>query len=270
MTLETYRQGVDNVLKSVGQTPDLAVILGSGLGGFANRLHKRITIDTRGIPGYPTFTVEGHPGRIVHGYVANVRVLAFQGRIHHYECGNYEWPLFPVVLSHQLGLRRLIITNTAGGINRSFSPRDLMVIVDHMNFMDDDPLRPFQFPPEARRHTPCYSPTLIDLAQQAASEIGLPLQTGVYCGVKGPSYETAAEIEMLHRLGADAVGMSTVPEATLAHQLGVEVLGISLISNMATGIAQSRHTHTEVTSIAKIAGGNLSKLLVRIMTTMTK
>lgn len=270
MILSTYSKGIDHVLKRIAKAPDIAVILGSGLGHFATRLQRTVIIDTDTIPGYPTFTVKGHPGRIVVGRIGVINVLTFQGRIHYYEFGNYDGVLFPIILSHQLGVRRLIITNTAGGINRNFSPSDLMLIVDHMNFMGENPIQSFRFPSKRHKHAPYYSPTLISVAKQAAAEIDLPIRSGVYCAVKGPNYETGAEVEMLYRLGADAVGMSTVPEVTLAHQFDIEVLGISLISNMATGITRFRHSHVDVTTVARIAAGNLTVLLERVISKISK
>lgn len=262
---QTYRIGVDHVLKRIVEAPDLSVILGSGLGHFATRLKRSVTFDTHTIPGHPASTVEGHPGRIVIGKIGRINVLAFQGRVHYYEFGTYEGVLYPVILSHQLGVRRLIITNAAGGINLSFFPGNLMLIVDHVNFMQENPIRKFRFPSMKYKHAHYYSPTFISIAEQAAAEIDLPIRSGVYCAVKGPNYETAAEVKMLSRLGADAVGMSTVPEATLANQLDIEVLGISLISNMATGISRSRQSHTDVTTVARTAASDLTVLLERVI-----
>ncbi len=266
MSVDNYREGVDFVSKNIRGTPDVVVILGSGLAQFGAQLEEKSIIDIHTIPGLPAPTVEGHPGRIVCGRIGSGTVLVFQGRTHYYEFGNYNGVLFPVILAQQLGVRRLFITNAAGGINRNLSPCDLMLIVDHLNLMHEDPARSIRLPHGKHEHTPYYSPALIKLAKQSAAEINLPIRSGVYCAVKGPNYETVAETEMLSRLGADAVGMSTVPEVMLAHRLGIDVLGVSVISNMATGISRTKHSHSDVTAVAKIAARNLTALLERLIT----
>ncbi|MER3523144.1 MAG: purine-nucleoside phosphorylase [Ignavibacteria bacterium] len=226
--------------------PRIAIILGSGLGDFADNLTERTAIATSDIPHYPQSTVEGHKGRLVFAVLDEKPILAFQGRIHFYESNDLEAVLYPIRVAHAIGVKTLIVTNAAGGINRTFNAGDLMVIRDHINFtlqrlhlVDDFAIR--------RREI--YSRHLIEQAECAAASNSIVLRKGVYVGLKGPSYETAAEIEMLTRMGGDAVGMSTVFEASLAASLGMEVLGISCITNVAAGISSSKLSHAEVTEV---------------------
>ncbi len=242
--------------------PRVAIILGSGLGDFADSLPERTTISTEDIPHYPRSSVEGHKGKLVFAALDGVPILAFQGRIHFYETNNLGPVLYPIYLAHDLGIELLIVTNAAGGINRTFNAGDLMIITDHINltfarFVGNQAER------SAARSI--YTHSLITLAEDVAVANRIAIRRGVYAGLKGPSYETAAEIEMLHRLGADAVGMSTVFETSLAASLGMRVLGISCITNLATGISGSRLSHEEVTEVGRRVRQTFARLLTAII-----
>lgn len=235
------------VKRRAPRIPQIALVLGSGLGDFADTLADPIFMPTSEIPGYPLSTVEGHKGRIVFGKAGDRDVLAFQGRVHFYECGDLIKVLSPVRLAYGLGARILVVTNAAGGVNRQLSPGDLMLITDLINLTGEIPSQPDGRMLERKEP---FDQALREQANAIARQLGIPLQKGVYAGVKGPSYETAAEVEMIHRLGGDAVGMSTVIEVQLAALLGMRVLGISCITNKGTGIGTEKLSHKEVNEVA--------------------
>lgn len=239
--------------------PTVGVILGSGLGDLVARFAGSDVISTADIPHYPKSTVEGHQGRLVFGLFGGKNVLAFQGRVHFYESSNLEATLFPIHVAHSLGVRTLIVTNAAGGINRGFSPGDLMLITDQINLTGENGLS------GASVHHSYYSESLTHLACNAAESAKIPLRSGVYAGLKGPTYETAAEVEMVYRLGGDAVGMSTVLEVGLAASLGMQILGISCITNHATGISTTRLSHAEVTEVGNRVNATFATLLTEII-----
>ncbi len=271
---ENVREAAETIQKLAPVNPEVALILGSGLGDFADELRDRTTIPAADIPHYPTSSVQGHAGKLVFGTVSQNQkesppLLVFQGRVHFYESGDLTSTLFPVSLAKALGVSTLIVTNAAGGINRSFTPGDLMLITDVLSLaflqvkvagdLPRNPVIASRFG-TARPTSPFHFP-LQEVIRQAARELSLPLQEGTYCWVKGPSYETAAEIEMLFRTGVDAVGMSTVPEISLATRLGLKVAGISLISNLATGISTTKLSHQEVTETATKVKSRFTNLL---------
>lgn len=252
--------------------PVIGLILGSGLGDFASELSNPISIPADDIPFYPKSTVEGHKGRLVFGVInekgaASLPLVVFQGRIHFYESGDLDSVLFPVRLGIQLGLSSLIITNAAGAVNRAFHPGDLMLITDILN------LTFLTLPHHTNRtgtRPPILDPSIQAHFQQNAHSQGIELKAGTYCWLKGPSYETAAEIEMLARTGVDAVGMSTVPELSFAAQSGLRTAGLSLISNMGTGIGTERLSHQEVTETAAKVKERLSRLLRSTIMSMSQ
>ena len=236
--------------------PAVGVILGSGLGQLVDRMTDTVAIDYRDLPHFPAPTVAGHAGRLVIGRIEGVPVMAMQGRFHYYEGHDMRTIAFPTAFMQRFGARTLIVSNSAGGINRDFTPGDLMLITDHLNLVGTNPLiglNDERLGPRFPDMTEPYSLRLIALAEAAAAELGTSLRHGVYAGLSGPCYETAAEICYLERIGADAVGMSTVPEVIVARYLGMEVLGISCVTNMATGIAKVKHAHEEVVRIANEA-----------------
>ena len=236
--------------------PAVGVILGSGLGQLVDRMTDAVAIDYRDLPHFPAPTVAGHAGRLVIGRIEGVPVMAMQGRFHYYEGHDMRTIAFPTAFMQRFGARTLIVSNSAGGINRDFTPGDLMLITDHLNLVGTNPLiglNDERLGPRFPDMTEPYSLRLIALAEAAAAELGTSLRHGVYAGLSGPCYETAAEIRYLERIGADAVGMSTVPEVIVARYLGMEILGISCVTNMATGIAKVKHAHEEVVRIANEA-----------------
>lgn len=232
----------------VTRRPRVMLVLGSGLGGLADELEDAVPIPFAEIPAFPPATVEGHVGRLVAGRLEGVECIALQGRYHLYEGHSPALVTLPIRIMAALGARTLIVTNAAGGINPAFRAGDLMLIDDHINFMFANPLVGPVAPGDLRfpDMTEPYDRGLQRLAEEAGLERGVQIVRGVYAAVTGPSYETPAEIRMLSRLGADAVGMSTVPEVIAARALGVNVLGISLIANLAAGIAKVPLTHEEV------------------------
>lgn len=248
--------------------PRIAIVLGSGLGGFADDFEDATRIPYTEIPGFPRSTVEGHSGRLVSGRVDNVPVLAMQGRVHYYEGYSFEEVTFPVRTFKLLGIKTLVLTNAAGGINVELTQGALMVISDHVNLMGDNPLRgpnDERFGPRFPDMSGVYSPALQELVVEEAKAMGTEVRRGIYGGLSGPSYETPAEIHLLRNLGADAVGMSTVPEAIVARHMDMEVLGISCITNMAAGISDEPIDHAEVMAIGDRVRGTFTDLLRRVV-----
>jgi purine-nucleoside phosphorylase len=246
--------------------PRVAVVLGSGLGGFADDIDEPVAIPYEEIPGFVRSTAEGHVGRLVAGKVDNVPVLAMQGRVHYYEGYSLEEVTFPIRTFRLLGIKTLILTNAAGGINVQLTQGALMVISDHLNLMGDNPLRgpnDDRFGPRFPDMSAVYSPELQELVIEEAKGMGVEVRRGIYGALSGPSYETPAEIHLLRALGADAVGMSTVPEAIVARQMGLEVLGISCITNMAAGIGDEPINHEEVMATGDRVRGTFTELLKR-------
>lgn len=236
-----------------GAAPDLAIVLGSGLGEFADTLAGARVIPYGEIPHWPEAAVVGHAGRMVVGESQGRRVAALAGRVHFYEGHPMERVTFGVRTLAMWGVKRLVLTNAAGGINTSLGEGALMAIDDHLNLFGTNPLvgeNDERFGARFPDMTTVYSKRLRALADEAAVALGFALAHGIYAGLHGPSYETPAEIRMLRALGADAVGMSTVPEAIVARHMGVEVLGISCITNMAAGVVDRPLDHREVMETA--------------------
>src|SRR6476659_7547656 len=268
-TLYTRAENAARTIRArVKQEPHIAVVLGSGLGDFADEFQNAVAIPYAEIPGFPTSTAQGHAGRLVVGTVSDVPVLAMQGRVHYYEGYSLEEVTFPVRAFGLLGIKTLILTNAAGGINVQLTQGALMVISDHLNLMGVNPLRgpnDERFGPRFPDLTEVYSRELQELAIEEARELGVTLRRGIYAGLAGPSYETPAEIHMLRAFGADAVGMSTVPEAIVARQMGIKVLGISCITNMAAGISEQPINHAEVMETGERVRATFAQLLRRII-----
>lgn len=245
-TLRVGKAGVDK--------PQLAIILGSGLGIFAESLQCKRKIPFSSIPHFPSPSTAGHAGVLVFGEAGGTSVCSMQGRIHYYESGDMRTIAFPVRVLAALGIKRLIITNAAGGIKPSLKPGDLMLIRDHLGLFLPNPLLGDNLDglgPRFPDMSQCYSQNLRKLARQCARKLRLSLKEGIYAGVSGPSYETPEEIRMLRKLGADAVGMSTVPEVIVATHMGIECLGISCITNLAAGISNASLSHEEVLRFGK-------------------
>lgn len=233
------------VRSRVGEIPSIAIVLGSGLGYFAENIEARQTLDAREIPGYPQPTVEGHSGKLIFGTIDGVPLIAVQGRSHFYEGRTIAEVTFYVQLLNRLGVKYLILTNATGGIRSEMRPGDFVVLTDALSFTQIE-----IFPPEETGKSP-FDAELTELAKRVARERKIRLLEGVYCWTTGPSYETSLEIKTVRDFGADVVGMSTVPEALVAKHLGMKVLGISLVTNLAAGIGQHPLSHEEVQQAAE-------------------
>jgi len=257
------------VSKAKTRTPRVAVVLGSGLGGVADAVEDGVEIPYSEIPHFVTSTVQGHDGKLIIGACGGVDVVLMKGRVHFYEGYSMEEVTLPVRVFNVMGIRSLILTNAAGGAAPHLLAGSLMAITDHINLMGENPLRgpnDERFGPRFPDMTGVYTPSLIEAAHDVAREIGAVLHEGVYMGVRGPTYETPAEIRMMRKLGADAVGMSTVPEAAVARHCGMNVLAISCITNVAAGLAGGAEiNHDEVISVGALAGKQLAELIVRVI-----
>jgi len=258
VSASSYYEQVQSAAERIRLTskafPATAVVLGSGLGGFASSLDRAASIPYSDIPHWPVSNVVGHEGRLLIGEAAGRSIAALSGRAHFYEGHDLRTVTFGTRVLGVLGVKTLILTNAAGGINSGFAPGDLMVIDDHINLLGSSPLtgpNDERFGVRFPDLTNVYSPRLRHLADEAAAAQGLTLQHGVYAACHGPSYETPAEVRYLRTIGADAVGMSTVPEAIVARHMGIDVLGISCITNFAAGVLPQPLNHDEVLETAK-------------------
>ena len=243
------QETVTAVVARCPERPAVGLILGSGLGAYADTFRKRVVIPFQELPHFPKSRVVGHSGNLVLGEVDGVPVAALQGRVHYYQGCSITDVAFPARVLGCLGIRELVVTNAAGGVNTAFKPGDLMLISDHINLMGTNPLIGENIDAMGPRFpdmSEAYSRPLREIALRVGKEKGIPLRQGVYIALAGPSYETPAEIRMCRVLGADAVGMSTVPEVIVLAHMGIQVLGISCITNMAAGILPQKLTHQEV------------------------
>ena len=257
--------------KSLKDTPKIGIILGSGLGDLVNVIEDKIYIDYKDIPNFPQSTVKGHAGRLVSGTINGVPVICMEGRFHFYEGYTMKEVTYPVFVFKMLGVEKILVTNACGGINTDFEPGTLMIINDFINLMGTNPLigaNDERFGPRFPDMSEPYSIKLMDQAKAVADKLNIEYKEGVYAGFTGPYYESAAEIVMIGRHGADAVGMSTVPETIVANYLGLEVLGISCITNMATGIQEMKHSHDRVVETAKKASINMCKWVEALISEM--
>jgi purine-nucleoside phosphorylase len=258
------REAVEAIQARSGLKPEIGVILGSGLGMIADSLVDSITIPYTEIPHFHATSVEGHLGKVAIGLYEGVPTVFLQGRFHLYEGYSMAQVVFPTRTICSLGIHTLILTNAAGGINTRFRPADIMIIEDHLNLMGDNPLKGpnlSQFGPRFPDLSEAYSRKCVEIFKESAASLQLPIHSGVYGGLLGPTYETPAEVRMLRTLGADAVGMSTVPEAIAARHLGVRVAGLSCITNLAAGILPQSLTHEEVIQVGKQGATQMTRLL---------
>jgi purine-nucleoside phosphorylase len=269
MTLRTQfgsaaaRAAAEAVRARVSVQPRVGIILGSGLGGIASAIEQPTRIAYRDVPDFPAATVIGHAGELIAGTLAKTPVVALSGRFHMYEGHDAALAGFPSRLLHALGATTLVVSNAAGGVRSSLEPGTLMLLTDHVNFMFRNPLIGGQEETDIRfpDMSEPYDGELRALAHRVATEQGVPLAEGVYFGLLGPSYETRAEVRMLARLGADAIGMSTVPEVIVARALGMRVLGLSCITNLACGLAAAPITHEEVLETTARVAAQLQQLV---------
>ena len=251
--------------------PEVAVILGSGLGEFANEIEIVDTISYTDIEGFPVSTVKGHAGRFVFGYVEKTPVVIMQGRVHYYEGYPMQDVVLPTRLMGMMGAKKLLLTNAAGGSNPNFKPGDLMIISDHITTAVPSPLigpnleqLGTRFPDMSNT----YSQRLQDVIADCAKELGIEMQKGVYVQFTGPNYETPAEVRLAQIWGADAVGMSTAVEAMVANHMGIEVAGISCITNMAAGISKVALDHKEVQETADLVAKSFKALVAKVIVNM--
>lgn len=266
---------IDNInetkdfLKNNGMNnPDIAIILGSGLGNLADELLNPIKIKYSDIPNFLNSTVEGHEGQLVYGKLGDKYVLAMQGRFHFYEGYDVKSSTFPIRVMKALGVEKIIITNAAGGCNTSFEPGDLMLIKDHINFTFRNPLIGENYKELGVRFpdmSQAYDLDLINISKEVANNLNINLKEGVYMWTTGPNYETPAEVRMAQTLGADAVGMSTVPEVIVARHSGIKVLGMSCITNMASGMLDQPLDHLEVIETSERIKDTFIKLIKGII-----
>jgi purine-nucleoside phosphorylase len=271
--IENIRAAAGYIRKHVAEEPQrdkpqIGIVLGSGLGPVADALKDAVEIDYASIPGFPRTTVEGHAGKLVSGLLAGKRVLAMKGRFHYYEGYDISQVVFHIRVFKLLGISNLLVTNAAGGINADFKPGNLMIITDHISLFAPSPLRGRNLDEFGARFPDmcnAYDRDLVEMAVEAAKDVGVSLKKGIYAFAQGPMFETPAEIKALRALGADAVGMSTVPEVIAARHCGMKVMGISCITNMAAGMADRPPDHEEVIYTAKMAEKGFIRLVNEII-----
>jgi purine-nucleoside phosphorylase len=248
--------------------PRAAVVLGSGLGAFADTLEDAAVIPYSEIPGWPPSTAAGHAGKLVVGLLDGVLVAALSGRVHLYEGYTAEQVVYGVRTLGILGVQSVVLTNAAGGINRAYKPGQLVLISDHINLLGQNPLtgpNDQSLGPRFPDMSEAYSKQYREIAREAGKEMGIDLPEGVYAAVPGPSYETPAEIRYLKAIGADLVGMSTVPEAIAANHMGLGVLGVSCVTNFAVGVTDQKLDHKEVLEVGERVKDSMTELLRRVL-----
>lgn len=266
--LEKIEEASNYLSSKVADMPDTAIILGTGLGDLINYITDSQAIDYKEIPHFPISTVEGHSGRLIFGTLGGKRVMAMQGRFHYYEGYDMKQVTFPVRVMQHLKVKRLFVSNAAGGMNKEFKVGDVMVITDHINLFPENPLRGKNYEklgPRFPAMTEAYSQKLIELADSIAEEKGMRLMHGVYVGTPGPTFETPAEYEYFRVIGGDAVGMSTVPEVIVANHAGMEVFGVSVITDLGGKDIKEVPTHEEVQKAALKAQPYMTMLITEML-----
>ena len=260
---EKIRETADWLRKRMPNSPKTAVVLGTGLGHLAEHIEKLLCIPYREIPNFPVSTVEGHAGQLIFGRLAGTDIMAMEGRFHFYEGYTMQQVTFPVRVMNELGITTLFVSNAAGGTNPAFRIGDIMIITDHINFMPEHPLHGPNIPPGPRfpDMSEAYSKQLIARADDIAAAKGIKVQHGVYLATQGPTFETPAEYKMFARLGADAVGMSTVPEVIVARHCGMDCFGVSVITDLGGMDVPEKVTHEEVQRAAEAAQPNMAMLI---------
>ena len=266
--LNNIKTAVEFIQKKSKYTPEIGLILGSGLGSLADSIEDAEYYDYSSLPNFPVSTVEGHAGRLVIGKLKGKIVVAMQGRFHYYEGYSLDKVTFPVRVMKLLGVSKLIVTNAAGAVNKDFNAGDLMVITDHINFSGSNPLFGHnidEFGPRFPDMSEAYSIELRNKVLEAGNELGIKLQQGVYVMFSGPTYETPAEVRFAKIMGGDAVGMSTVPEVIVANHCGIKTVGISCLTNMAAGILDQPLNHEEVIETSAKVKNDFIKLMNRVI-----
>jgi len=261
-------ESAEFIKNRVSIEPELAIVLGSGLGEISGLLENAVQIPYEDIPGFSTTTVPGHSGKMFAGLLKNKQCLILSGRFHYYEGYSLKEITQPIRTMKGLGIKKLLLTNAAGAVNENFKPGDLMVITDHINFAGMNPLigkNDDSLGPRFFDMSNAYSKNFRALIHEAAGLAGIPLKDGVYAMFSGPSFETPAEIRMARTIGADAVGMSTVPEVIAANHCGIETAAISCITNMAAGILDAPITHQEVMEMGELVRDKFKSLILKII-----
>ena len=271
---EDYKKSAEFIKEKLPKIPDTAVILGSGLGEYAENLQNTVTIKYKNIPNFPKSTVANHKGELIYGEIIDDEtdhfkpVIVMSGRFHYYEGYEFEDTAYPVGVFYLLGITKLIITNAAGGINFTFHPGDLVCVHDHIKLASESPVRGMNISEFGARFfdmQSVYSKDLIQKAKNCALNLGIVLKDGVYAYMSGPQYETPAEIRMLRAMGADLVGMSTVAEVIQAAQCSIKVLCISCVTNYAAGIKSEPLSHEEVVEAGEEISGKFKKLIDNVL-----
>ncbi len=266
---EKVLEAANYIEKLLPSSVETAIVLGSGLTSIMDELEDKIEILYEDIPNFKTSTVKGHTSKLVYGLLNQKKVLLMSGRFHYYEGYTMKELTFPIYVFKLLGIKNLILTNSCGGINEELlSPGSIMVINDFINLMPSNPLigeNDERFGPRFPDMTEPYNVDLRNLAKAKSEELGIPYKEGIYTGFMGPYYETKAEIQMIKRMGSDAVGMSTVPETIVAHYLGIKVLAFATITNMATGIQKVKHSHDNVVKVANEAADKLANWIKEVV-----
>lgn len=269
--LEKIEEAASYLKAKIGDMPEIAIILGTGLGDLINYISDSRAIDYKEIPHFPVSTVEGHSGRLIFGNLGGKKVMAMQGRFHYYEGYDMKEVTFPVRVMQNLKIKKLFVSNAAGGMNKEFQVGDVMVITDHINLFPENPLRGKNFEelgPRFPAMTEAYSHKMITLADAIAAKKGMRLMHGVYVGTPGPTFETPAEYEYFRIIGGDAVGMSTVPEVIVANHAGMEVFGVSVITDLGGKDIKEVPTHEEVQKAALKAQPNMTALITEMLQEM--
>ena len=266
--IDIINESTNAIADFIEVTPDIAIILGSGLGPLANEIENPKEISYTDIPNFPPSTIHGHEGTLIVGTIEGKHVIAMKGRFHYYEGHDMDIVTLPIRVFSKLGIKNLIVTNAAGGIRDSFHPGTIMIINDQISLFCPSPLRGpnlDEFGPRFKDMTEVYAKDLITLANESATKIGVEVENGVYSYFSGPQFESPVEVRALRTLGADATGMSTVPEAIVARHCGMSTLGISLITNKAAGLGASQLNHNEVMETAAHSEKNMILLVKKII-----
>lgn len=268
--LEKIKETARYLQTKITSTPRTAIILGTGLGSLVEEITDRTEVRYEDIPHFPVSTVEGHSGRLIFGKLGGCEIMAMQGRFHYYEGYNMQQVTYPVRVMRELGIDTLFVSNASGGTNPSFSIGDLMIITDHINLFPEHPLRGRNIPygPRFPDMSEAYDRELIARADAVATELGIKVQHGVYLGTQGPTFETPSEYRMFHRLGADAVGMSTVPEVIVARHCGIRVFGISVVTDLGVEGKIVEVSHEEVQLAADAAQPKMTAIMRTLINRM--
>jgi purine-nucleoside phosphorylase len=267
--LPGIKETTDFILSKINNSPEIGIILGTGMGAFADTIVQDKVLNYRDIPNFPVSTISGHAGRLIFGKIGHKQVMAMQGRFHFYEGYSMKEITFPIRVMKFLGIKLLILSNASGGLNPHFKIGDCMIITDHINLMGTNPLIGFNddtLGPRFPDMKETYSKTLVEKAIDIANKIHIPYRTGVYAGVTGPTYETPAEYKYIRRSGADAVGMSTVPEAIVAKHMGISVFAVSVISDLGVPGKIVEISHQDVLDASSRAEPHVAELVRQLIT----